>query len=103
MAQCTRDLLDNRLQGLISYIPKCYDKKVGSRIYTPSCNLRFEIYSFFLSPLPPPPPEVSSKSFPSPSLPENNATTTRTTPGNNVTTTGTSKTTSNHAGMFFAH
>lgn len=103
MAQCTRDLLDNRLQGLISYIPKCCDKKVGSRIYTPSCNLRFEIYSFFLSPLPPPPPEVSSKSFPSPSLPENNATTTRTTPGNNVTTTGTSKTTSNHAGMFFAH
>uniref|UniRef100_A0A7N2MBU7 Cysteine-rich receptor-like protein kinase 10 n=1 Tax=Quercus lobata TaxID=97700 RepID=A0A7N2MBU7_QUELO len=102
MAQCTRDLLDNRclicLQGLISYIPKCCDKKVGSRIYTPSCNLRFEIYSFFLSPLPPPPPEVSSKSFSSPSLPENNPTTTRTTPENNVTTTGTSKTTSNHAG-----
>ena len=72
MAKCTRDLLDNCcltcLQGLISYMHGCCDKKAGSCIYPPRCNLRFEIYSFFLSPLPPPPPEVSFKSFPSPSL-----------------------------------
>ncbi|KAK7846596.1 hypothetical protein CFP56_007675 [Quercus suber] len=84
MAQCTRDSLDNRcltcLQGLII-------------VYT----LRVAIFVFFLSPLPPPPPVVSSKSFPSPSLPENNAATTRTTIENNITTAGTSKTRSNHA------
>ena len=80
--QCSRELAENSclscLQGLISYIPTCCDKKVGGRILSLSCNLRYEIYSFFLPPLPPPPP--------SPSLPEQNE-----------TTDGTAKTT-NHAG-----
>ncbi|GLT68756.1 hypothetical protein SLA2020_409610 [Shorea laevis] len=76
MVQCSRDLAENScltcLQGLISYIPTCCDKKVGGRMLSMSCNLRYEIYPFFLSP--------------SPSLPEQNE-----------TTNGTAKTT-NHAG-----
>lgn len=76
VVQCSRDLAENScltcLQGLISYIPTCCDKKVGGRMLSMSCNLRYEIYPFFLSP--------------SPSLPEQNE-----------TTNGTAKTT-NHAG-----
>lgn len=72
MAQCSRDLAENSclacLKGLISYIPTCCDKKVGGRMLSLSCSLRYEIYSFFLSPLPPTPPEVSSS--PSPPFPE---------------------------------
>jgi len=67
MAQCSRDLAENScltcLKGLISYIPTCCDKKVGGRMLSLSCSLRYEIYSFFLSPLPSPPPEESSSPY----------------------------------------
>ncbi|KAF5454667.1 hypothetical protein F2P56_024314 [Juglans regia] len=56
MMQCTKDLTENScltcLQGLISYLPTDLSN-VGARFFSMSCNLRYETYSFFLSPLPP--------------------------------------------------
>ncbi|XP_022748823.1 cysteine-rich receptor-like protein kinase 10 [Durio zibethinus] len=68
MVQCTRDLPESRcsscLQAIISFIPQCCNQKQGARIFTMSCNLRFELYSFFLTSSPPisrilSPPSVS--------------------------------------------
>jgi len=61
MAQCTRNLTGSEcllcLQITISYITSLSSDSVGFRVYTLSCNIRYEIYSFFsLSSLPPPPP-----------------------------------------------
>ncbi|EOX99157.1 Cysteine-rich RLK 10, putative [Theobroma cacao] len=75
MVQCTRDLAENScsscLQAIISYIPQCCNQRQGARIFTMSCNLRFELYTFFLAPspptsqiLPPPPPPIEPKPIP---------------------------------------
>ncbi|XP_021284759.1 cysteine-rich receptor-like protein kinase 10 [Herrania umbratica] len=75
MVQCTRDLAENScsscLQAIIGYIPQCCNQRQGARIFTMSCNLRFELYTFFQasSPptsqlLPPPPPPIEPKSSP---------------------------------------
>ncbi|XVE92886.1 hypothetical protein REPUB_Repub01dG0142300 [Reevesia pubescens] len=57
MVQCTRDLPENGcsscLQAIISFIPQCCNQRQGARIFTMSCNLRFELYSFFLTSSPP--------------------------------------------------
>ncbi|XP_028791522.1 cysteine-rich repeat secretory protein 38-like [Neltuma alba] len=64
-AQCTPDLLNkdcnNCLNGAISEIPKCCDGMKGGRVVRPSCNIRYETYSFF--------DPTASQSFASPPLP----------------------------------
>ncbi|XP_021811248.1 cysteine-rich receptor-like protein kinase 10 [Prunus avium] len=70
MAQCTQDLAENTcltcLQEIASHVPKCCDGYVGATLISKSCYLRYEIYSFFLSPIEHQPPPVASP--PSPSL-----------------------------------
>ncbi|XP_055960380.1 cysteine-rich receptor-like protein kinase 10 [Mercurialis annua] len=50
-AQCTPDLSGGDcsycLQAAISQLPTCCDGKQGGRVLCPSCNIRYEIYSFF--------------------------------------------------------
>ncbi|XP_028778513.1 cysteine-rich repeat secretory protein 38-like [Neltuma alba] len=50
-AQCTPDLsskdCNNCLNGAISEIPKWCDGMKGRRVVRPSCNIRYETYSFF--------------------------------------------------------
>ncbi|XP_028777912.1 cysteine-rich repeat secretory protein 38 [Neltuma alba] len=71
LAQCTPDLSSKDcnicLNGAISEIPKCCDGMKGGRVVRPSCNIRYETYSFFdpaasqpftSPPLPPSPPVV---------------------------------------------
>ncbi|OMO60154.1 hypothetical protein CCACVL1_24363 [Corchorus capsularis] len=77
MVQCTRDLSENScsscLQEIISVIPQCCRQSRGVRIFAVSCNLRHELYRFFLTtstsislPLspPPPPPSLDRNSVP---------------------------------------
>ncbi|GMP72846.1 hypothetical protein CsSME_00030743 [Camellia sinensis var. sinensis] len=77
LVQCTPDLTErdctNCLLGAAGDIPKCCDGKKGGRVVRPSCNLRYEAYSFFntipadapppgappLPASPPPPPPTS--------------------------------------------
>ncbi|KAH0984154.1 hypothetical protein GBA52_011331 [Prunus armeniaca] len=70
MAQCTQDLAENTcltcLQEIASHVPECCDGYVGATLISKSCYLRYEIYSFFLSPIAHQPPPVASP--PSPSL-----------------------------------
>ncbi|QCE06788.1 serine/threonine-protein kinase PBS1 [Vigna unguiculata] len=63
--QCTPDLSHQQcnqcLEGAISEIPTCCNGKVGGRVLRPSCNIRFETYSFYgtpttLDPVPESPP-----------------------------------------------
>ncbi|KAI9176325.1 hypothetical protein LWI28_001391 [Acer negundo] len=58
LVQCTRDLAGNScsncLQDIIRYIPQCCNGKQGGQVLSLSCNLRFEIYPFFLLSSPPP-------------------------------------------------
>ncbi|CAL5409660.1 unnamed protein product [Camellia sinensis] len=80
LVQCTPDLTErdctNCLLGAAGDIPKCCDGKKGGRVVRPSCNLRYEAYSFFntipadapppgapplpASPLPPPPTSIGA-------------------------------------------
>ncbi|KAK0589956.1 hypothetical protein LWI29_020608 [Acer saccharum] len=66
LVQCTRDLAgdscSNCLQDIIRYIPQCCNGKQGGRVLSLSCNLRFEIYPFFLLSSPPPPSLVQPNS-----------------------------------------
>ena len=65
LVQCTRDIdVDSCrqcLSGLIDEAHKCCESKIGWRVLAPSCNLRYENYSFTeqppATPLPPPPPQ----------------------------------------------
>jgi len=51
----------------VGYIPQCCNGKQGGRYIAPSCDLRYEVYSFYdlaagpppPSPLPSPPPSLS--------------------------------------------
>ncbi|KAK2650407.1 hypothetical protein Ddye_017896 [Dipteronia dyeriana] len=58
MVQCTRDLAENScsncLLDIIRFIPRCCNGKQGGQVFSLSCNLRFEIYPFFLLSSPPP-------------------------------------------------
>ncbi|ESW15156.1 hypothetical protein PHAVU_007G049100 [Phaseolus vulgaris] len=51
LVQCTPDLSQQEctqcLDGVISEIPTCCNGKVGGRVLRPSCNIRFETYSFY--------------------------------------------------------
>ncbi|KAJ8767215.1 hypothetical protein K2173_013612 [Erythroxylum novogranatense] len=91
MAQCTPDLNTSECFQCISIIteqlPDCCSGKGGGRVLTPSCNFRFELYSFLgpispspdvkyvkrsippPSPPPPPPPPPPPRPPPSPSAP----------------------------------
>jgi len=51
LVQCTPDLSQQEcsqcLEGAISEIPNCCNGKKGGRVLRPSCNIRFETYSFY--------------------------------------------------------
>ncbi|XP_059439326.1 cysteine-rich receptor-like protein kinase 44 isoform X2 [Corylus avellana] len=74
LLMCTPDLdeleCNSCLRRAIEYIPQCCDGKQGGRYIAPSCDLRYEIYTFYdpaaEEALPPPPSPLSS---PPPSLP----------------------------------
>uniref|UniRef100_A0A0A0KTC9 Gnk2-homologous domain-containing protein n=1 Tax=Cucumis sativus TaxID=3659 RepID=A0A0A0KTC9_CUCSA len=59
----SRQQCDECSVGALPIIRNCCDGKLGSRVLRPSCNFRYEIYSFIESPLsrPPlsPPPPLS--------------------------------------------
>lgn len=68
LVQCTPDLSERDctecLSGVIAELPQCCDGKKGGRIVRPSCNFRYETYSFYdptnveipeATPPPPPP------------------------------------------------
>ncbi|XP_047316276.1 cysteine-rich receptor-like protein kinase 10 isoform X2 [Impatiens glandulifera] len=66
MAQCTPDISSNDctmcLQDAISSLPSCCGGSRGVRVLLPSCNIRYEMYSFYNStafppPSTPPPPQ----------------------------------------------
>ncbi|XP_075664788.1 cysteine-rich receptor-like protein kinase 25 isoform X1 [Castanea sativa] len=75
LVQCTPDLSSTDcnlcLQTAISRLPICCGGKQGARVLLPSCNVRYELYSFYNtseapSPTPvlqspPPPPSVSGR------------------------------------------
>uniref|UniRef100_A0A103XV45 Concanavalin A-like lectin/glucanase, subgroup n=1 Tax=Cynara cardunculus var. scolymus TaxID=59895 RepID=A0A103XV45_CYNCS len=72
--QCTPDLsegqCENCLNSAMQQIPNCCDGKLGVRVIYPSCDLRYENYSFFKATLalaPPPPPTELSPPSPPPS------------------------------------
>ncbi|XP_026394160.1 cysteine-rich receptor-like protein kinase 10 isoform X1 [Papaver somniferum] len=80
LVQCTVDISSSEcnrcLIGAISELPNCCGGKQGGRVIRPSCNLRYEIYPFAESTVPPspPPPPLS----PSPSQPSSTNTSTTT-------------------------
>lgn len=51
LAQCTPDLSSKQcnscLDSAIADIPKCCDGKAGGRVLTPSCNFRYQVYTFY--------------------------------------------------------
>ncbi|KAM3749436.1 hypothetical protein ACB098_05G185300 [Castanea mollissima] len=75
LLECTPDLskldCNNCLSQVQVFIPRCCNRKQGGRFVTPSCDIRYEIYSFYdpaaeppPSPLPPPPLVPSAASPP---------------------------------------
>ncbi|KAK4485156.1 hypothetical protein RD792_007769 [Penstemon davidsonii] len=82
LVQCTC------LMDAAGNIPRCCGSQRGVRILTPSCNLRYEIYTFYnesmlrevLEPIPSPPPSIPTQPIsPSPPPGSGNNNTTRTT------------------------
>ncbi|KAF8030198.1 hypothetical protein BT93_E2592 [Corymbia citriodora subsp. variegata] len=77
LAQCTPDLskldCNTCLRSMIPVLPQ---GKQGGRIFTPSCNVRFEMYLFYnnsaLPPPPPPPVTTSEGPVPTPEGKSNN-------------------------------
>ncbi|KAF3951411.1 hypothetical protein CMV_022931 [Castanea mollissima] len=83
LLECTPDLskleCNSCLEQVQSYIPQCCNGKQGGKFVTPSCDIRFEVYSFYdpsveppPSPPPPPPslpPQVPSAASPPPESP----------------------------------
>ena len=86
LLECTPDLskleCNSCLQQVQSFIPQCCNGKRG-KFVTPSCDIRFEVYSFYdpsvePPPSPPPPspsplPLVPSAASPPPELPTTTA------------------------------
>ncbi|GAB4826732.1 Cysteine-rich receptor-like protein kinase [Ancistrocladus abbreviatus] len=72
IAQCTPDLsgkdCSRCLVDCIGLFPSCCTGKQGGRVVFPSCNMRFEIYTFYSiaagPPLETPPPLLSSPALP---------------------------------------
>ena len=83
LLECTPDLskldCNSCLEQHQSYIPQCCNGKQGGRFVSPSCEIGFEVYSFYdpsveppPSPPPPspsPPPQVPSAASPPPESP----------------------------------
>lgn len=83
LLECTPDLskleCNSCLQQIQSFIPQCCNGKQGGKFVTPSCDIRFEVYSFYdpsvepppslPPPSPSPPPLVPSAASPPPELP----------------------------------
>ncbi|KAL0398720.1 UNVERIFIED_CONTAM: Cysteine-rich receptor-like protein kinase [Sesamum radiatum] len=82
LLQCTPDLSPENCDDCLnraSQLRGCCNTARGVRILLPSCNLRYELYSFYnetrlrelqlLAPPPPPPPPPSTPSSPTPSPP----------------------------------
>ncbi|KAL0012125.1 hypothetical protein SO802_007233 [Lithocarpus litseifolius] len=91
LLECTPDLkkleCTSCLEQVQSYIPQCCNGKQGGKFVTPSCDIRFEVYSFYdpsvePPPSPSPPPLVPSAASPPPESPT-------TTPGNGGSTSRT--------------
>ncbi|KAK7832315.1 putative cysteine-rich receptor-like protein kinase 23 [Quercus suber] len=73
LVQCTRDINSSGCSSCLSQLIKdaesCCQSKIGLRILTPSCSIRYETYSFFQqppvpppsAPAPPAPPQSSGK------------------------------------------
>ena len=71
LVQCTRDInisgCTSCLSQLIRDAESCCESKIGLRILTPSCSIRYETYYFFQQPpvpppsAPSPPPQSSGK------------------------------------------
>ncbi|XP_031278701.1 putative cysteine-rich receptor-like protein kinase 9 [Pistacia vera] len=66
LAQCTPDIVSSEcricLAACVSEIRKCCNGKEGGRVCRPSCNIRFEIYSFYsMGSHSPPPPATSTR------------------------------------------
>ncbi|XP_027357302.1 cysteine-rich receptor-like protein kinase 10 [Abrus precatorius] len=53
LAQCTPDLSPSEcktcLNGVIEELPSCCEGRIGGRVLYPSCNVRYELYPFYLS------------------------------------------------------
>ncbi|RDX96044.1 Cysteine-rich receptor-like protein kinase 8, partial [Mucuna pruriens] len=62
LAQCTPNLSPNDcktcLVEIIGELPSCCEGRIGGRVLNPSCNIRYEMYPFFLSTLPTPRPKL---------------------------------------------
>ena len=77
LVQCTRDisttLCSNCFKQLMAEANLCCQAKIGWRVLAPSCNIRYENYSFFQQPPPqpvsPPPQPVSPPPQPVPPQP----------------------------------
>ncbi|GMI73947.1 cysteine-rich RLK (RECEPTOR-like protein kinase) 25 [Hibiscus trionum] len=78
LVQCTPDLTPvscrSCLTQAIIFIPQCCDRKQGGRVYSPSCNFRFEIARFYN--LTAADIDTPSAPAPAPSPPPSNDTTT---------------------------
>ncbi|XP_038705129.1 putative receptor-like protein kinase At4g00960 isoform X2 [Tripterygium wilfordii] len=92
MQRCTGDLgIDDCfscLEYIISYIPQTCNGSVGGQIFSMSCSLRYEIYSFTPWSSPPPPAQTASP----PSLLQPNSTPSATTNSKDDGTKSTSRT-----------
>ncbi|KAK8467433.1 hypothetical protein PHAVU_007G049500 [Phaseolus vulgaris] len=84
VVQCTPNLSQQEcyqcLDVAISEIPNCCSGKIGGRVLKPSCNIRFEIYSFYgntttLDPEAPPPSTNTTSSINTTSSQESDNTT----------------------------
>ncbi|XP_058072822.1 cysteine-rich receptor-like protein kinase 11 isoform X1 [Magnolia sinica] len=92
LVQCTRDLSAGDcyscLQSVFRQIQSCCIGRLGRQVLSSSCNMRYEVYSFFqASPLPPvlpPPPLPASQQPPLPPFqqPDSDSTRNTTTNGN---------------------
>ena len=60
LVPCTRDIDSTScadcLGQLMTQAKNCCEEKIGWRVLAPSCNIRYENYSFFEQPTVPPPP-----------------------------------------------
>ncbi|KAK4485173.1 hypothetical protein RD792_007786 [Penstemon davidsonii] len=94
MVMCTPDLTmddcNNCLMSSARARPVCCDATIGARVLRPSCDIRYEVTSYFNatrfqeitalslpSPPPPPPPPIIVSTQPIPSPPGSNANTTQ--------------------------
>ncbi|KAF3950000.1 hypothetical protein CMV_024192 [Castanea mollissima] len=73
LLECTPDLskleCNSCLEQVQSYIPQCCNGKQGGKFVSPSCDIRFEVYSFYDPSVEPPPSPPPPSPSPSPSPP----------------------------------